>query len=69
MAHKKDASMVVKVNSSTSLASSFPLILGSTMSSGGTSHLETTHPHAPSSHQKNTNVRFSSKAPLMDMLA
>ena len=68
MAHKKAPSMVVKVNAYTSLASSFPQILGSTMSSGVTSHLATTHPHAPSSHQKNTNVRFSSKAPLMDML-
>ena len=61
--------MVVKVNDSTSLASSFPRILESTMSSGVISHLATTHPHAPSSHQKNINVRFSSKAPLMDMLA
>ena len=61
--------MVVKVNASNSLASSFLQILGSTMSSGVTSHLETTHPHAPSSHQKNTIVMFSSKAPLMDMLA
>ena len=61
--------MVVKVNASTSLASSFLQILGSTMSSGVTSHLETTLPHAPSSHKKITNVRFSSKSPLMDMLA
>ena len=60
--------MVVKVNASTFLGSSFPQILRSTMSSGVTSHLATTHTDAPFSHQKNTNVRFSSKAHLMDML-
>ena len=61
--------MVVNSNASTSLASTFMQILGSTMSSSVTIHLATTHPHAPSSHQKNTNMRLSSKYPVMDMLA